>query len=106
MDIALILEDLVPGAQYAGSLRNGKTSYDRLRWNDTRTKPTWNQIVQQWAQTQIRKDRLERAKRVGDNDGDLLEKLVANGALSKSDLSAEKLDAINARRELRGESPL
>jgi hypothetical protein len=49
IDIALTLDKLVPAAQYGGSLvLNIKESYDALRWEDSRSKPTWEQIENEW----------------------------------------------------------
>jgi len=45
MDIALAIERLIPVAKYGGSVTaNTKTSYDALRWEDTRPKPRWTAI--------------------------------------------------------------
>lgn len=49
MDIALCIEKLIPQAKYGGSVTdNSKKSYDALRWEDERKKPTWEQIVDIW----------------------------------------------------------
>jgi hypothetical protein len=46
MDIAIILEHLVPAANYFGSLtKNTKEEYNKLAWRDTRKKPTWAEIT-------------------------------------------------------------
>jgi hypothetical protein len=46
MDIAAILDRLVPEADYGGSLTaNTREAYDALRWMDKREKPSWDQIV-------------------------------------------------------------
>lgn len=48
LDITLILDFLVPAAEYQGSLTdNTKESYDSLVWNDNRPKPSWDDIVNQ-----------------------------------------------------------
>jgi len=45
MDIALIIDQLVPSADYRGSLTgNGKADYDNLEWLDSRAKPKWSAI--------------------------------------------------------------
>ena len=49
LDIALCIEKLIPAARYGGSVTdNSKKSYDALRWEDERKKPTWEQIVDIW----------------------------------------------------------
>lgn len=46
MDIALILDHLVPHAQYGGCLTaNTQEEFDALRWEDDRPKPSWDVIV-------------------------------------------------------------
>ena len=55
MDIALILDRLVPQADYYGSLTdNTEAAYDALTWNDVRTKPTFAEI--QTASTETYED--------------------------------------------------
>ena len=50
MDIALIIERLVPSASYQGSTTdNTEDSYSTLVWADERTKPTWQQITDEAA---------------------------------------------------------
>lgn len=49
IDIAITLDKLIPAAEYGGSLTdNTKESYDALRWEDQRPKPTWEQIESEW----------------------------------------------------------
>ncbi len=45
MDIALCIEKLLPAAKYGGSTTaNTKEAYDKLRWEDERNKPTWEEL--------------------------------------------------------------
>ena len=45
MDVALGIEALLPAAEYFGSTTaNNKDCFDNLDWQDSRLKPTWNQI--------------------------------------------------------------
>ncbi len=49
MDIALVLESLLPACQYGGSLTaNTEEAYNNIRWNDERTKPTWVEVQAEW----------------------------------------------------------
>ena len=48
MDIAMILDELVPGAQYGGMPGSTEAEYDALRWEDARSKPTWAEIEAAW----------------------------------------------------------
>ena len=49
MDISLTIEKLVPSAQYFGSLTsNTKEDYDKLDWQDQRTKPEWKDLQNVW----------------------------------------------------------
>lgn len=49
MDIALVLDRLTPGAAYFGSLTdNTKEAFDKIRWHDPRTKPTWKEMKAKW----------------------------------------------------------
>ncbi len=49
MDIALAIEYIYIGAEYGGSLTaNTKESFDNLRWEDVRLKPTWQEVVNAW----------------------------------------------------------
>lgn len=53
MDIALILDKLVPAARYGGSLTdNTKAQYDNLNWEDERNKPSWDDIQSAWVNTE------------------------------------------------------
>ncbi|MCE3234526.1 MAG: hypothetical protein K0Q50_706 [Vampirovibrio sp.] len=45
MDIAYSLDQLVPAAQYRGSLTaNTQQAYEAITWEDEREKPTWEAI--------------------------------------------------------------
>ena len=49
IDIALVLDDLVPEGNWQGSVTdNTKESFDNLRWNDNRPKPTWEEVEDRW----------------------------------------------------------
>ncbi len=49
IDVALAIEALIPGAQYGGSTTaNTKKSFDDLRWEDQRAKPTWEALLSAW----------------------------------------------------------
>lgn len=49
MDIALVVEQLVPGAEYFGSVTEGtKAAWDAVVWKDTRSKPNWGNIQSTW----------------------------------------------------------
>ncbi len=49
MDIAIVLDRLVPGGDWQGSVtENTKEVYNKIRWNDNRVKPTWAEIEAAW----------------------------------------------------------
>lgn len=49
IDIALTLDYLLPNTKYGGAFEfNTKEEYDALRWEDSRTKPTWSEILSNW----------------------------------------------------------
>ena len=49
IDIALTLDKLLPQTKYGGAFEfNTKEEYDALRWEDSRPKPTWEQIQNEW----------------------------------------------------------
>lgn len=49
IDIALTLDKLLPQTKYGGAFEfNTKEEYDALRWEDSRLKPTWEQIESEW----------------------------------------------------------
>ncbi len=48
MDIALILDWLLPATEYGGVPGSTKVEYDTLPWEDKRTKPTWTEIEAAW----------------------------------------------------------
>lgn len=49
MDIALVLDRLLPAAIYSGSLTdNTEAAFNALSWNDERTKPSWQAILDEW----------------------------------------------------------
>ena len=46
MDVALILDRIVPAADYFGSLTaDTEAAFDAITWNDGTTKPTWAEMV-------------------------------------------------------------
>lgn len=49
MDVALVIDRLVPAAQYGGSVAcNSEGGYGALVWTDERTKPTWAELLVEW----------------------------------------------------------
>jgi hypothetical protein len=49
MDVALILNDQIPKAQYYGSLTdNTQEAYGALHWHDVREKPSWAILEAAW----------------------------------------------------------
>ena len=49
MDIAIVLDRLIPGGDWQGSItENTEEVYNKIRWNDDRTKPTWEEMVAAW----------------------------------------------------------
>ena len=49
MDISWTLNALIPAAQYGGSLTdNTQEAYDKILWEDTRTKPSWQDLTSEW----------------------------------------------------------
>lgn len=45
MDVALAIDALIPGAQYGGSVTaNTREAFDGIRWDDTRPRPTWEEL--------------------------------------------------------------
>tara|TARA_Y100000401_G_C8210955_1_gene168415 strand:+ start:330 stop:620 length:291 start_codon:yes stop_codon:yes gene_type:complete len=63
MDIPLILDYLVPGAEYFG-VPADEESYDALTWNDSRSKPTWQEIQDCWANNETKMT--YKVKRMGE----------------------------------------
>ena len=49
MDIALAIDRLIPAAKYRGSVTaNTEESYNTIRWNDARPKPTFEELLNVW----------------------------------------------------------
>ena len=49
MDIALVLDSLVPAGKWQGSVTaNTEEAYNNIRWNDERSKPTWEEVQAEW----------------------------------------------------------
>ena len=49
MDIALVLDRLIPGGDWQGSVTdNTKEAFDNVRWNDERPKPSWEEMEAKW----------------------------------------------------------
>lgn len=44
MDIAIAIEELLPAAKYGGCVDGTQESYNALRWEDERKKPTWGEL--------------------------------------------------------------
>jgi hypothetical protein len=53
MDIALCIDKLLPAAQYGGVPGTTEEEYNTLRWEDERTKPTWQAIQDAWVLVQV-----------------------------------------------------
>ncbi len=53
MDIPLILDYLVPKAEYLG-VPADEASYNALRWNDSRSKPTWQEVQDCWTNNETK----------------------------------------------------
>jgi hypothetical protein len=53
MDIALCIDKLLPAAQYGGVPGKTEEEYNALRWEDDRTKPTWQAIQDAWVLVQV-----------------------------------------------------
>lgn len=61
IDVALALDKLVPAAVYFGSLTvNTEEAYNKIKWEDSREKPTWKRI--QDAGIMIEVDKLDKEK--------------------------------------------
>lgn len=57
MDLALSIEKIYSAAQYGGSTTaNTKEAFDKLRWEDERKKPTWQEILNAWEGIEISKE--------------------------------------------------
>lgn len=51
VDVAIGIDCLVPQAEYFGSVvGNTEAEFNAIRWNDTRPKPTWQDLVNNEAQ--------------------------------------------------------
>lgn len=51
IDLALAIEHLVPGAKYYGpTFRNTRDEYHRLKWQDERAKPSWEELEAAWGE--------------------------------------------------------
>ena len=49
IDVALAIDLLVPQAEYGGSVTtNTEQQYNKVRWEDERTQPTWAELEQAW----------------------------------------------------------
>lgn len=65
MDIALVLDKLVPDGDWQGSVTdNTKKAFDNIWWADDRSKPTWEEAQANWVrienETQWEEIRLKR----------------------------------------------
>lgn len=77
MDIALIIDYLVPEAKYFGAFTyNTEQEYNNLNWLDDRTKPAWSLIVSNNSivETKYKKNNCkdEAKKRIADSDWSVL----------------------------------
>lgn len=53
MDIALVLDRLIPGGDWQGSVTaNTQDAFDAIRWNDDRRKPSWAEVQIAWRAVQ------------------------------------------------------
>lgn len=49
IDVALTLDKLLPETQYGGCFQNNtEEEYNNIRWEDSRQKPKWNEIINTW----------------------------------------------------------
>jgi hypothetical protein len=99
MDIALCIEKLIPSAKYGGSVTdNSKKSYDALRWEDERKKPTWEDLllidpVIQAEQVKITETEQLEAKVQAEIRNQAITSLQIKGEITK-----EQADTLSARR--------
>jgi hypothetical protein len=63
MDVALILDNQRPKAQYHGSLtENTQETYEALHWHDVREKPSWTALEAAWNTYLANKQGIELAE--------------------------------------------
>lgn len=104
VDIAMVLDSLVPGAEYEGTLGGEmRAEFEALRWFDTRAKPTWAAVVAEWpaVQTTINEERrLERIERHIANRwtvGQIAQAIADNDDGNASEMTRLKADIAAAR---------
>ena len=96
MDIALALEKIVPAAQYRGSLTdNTEESYNALIWEDSRQKPTWEELQTKELEVLIDSIRLERDKLLGNTD----KCMISDFTIEDEPITPEQLIEIKAYRQ-------
>lgn len=68
INIALVLDKLISGANYRGSIAaNSKESYDNLIWLDNRNKPEWDYLLSIAPSVERKEAILQRLKEI-DNE--------------------------------------
>ena len=87
MDVALSIEALIPAAEYFGSTTaNDKDCFDNLDWQDSRTKPTWEQLQDAWV--------ILEPKLIAEAEAKAQAKAAAEAKLASLGLTTEDLKAL------------
>ena len=96
IDVAIGIEELVPAAQYGGSVNDGtEQSFNALRWEDIRPKPTWQEVVDAYNQYVIDKPAKDlaaiRTRLIAEIQSDLLWRAVLEVDFEKEVLLRDRL---------------
>ena len=76
MDIAMIFDHLVPGADWRGSVTaSTRKAFDAVRWGDSRPKPSWEEMETAWPEVEAKIIALENAPTLEERLTARLEKL-------------------------------
>jgi len=64
INVAKALDRLVPLPQYGGANLDTEESYNLLRWNDPRPKPSWADVVAAWDEIKAEQDSKAEAEQL------------------------------------------
>ena len=109
MNVERCLDKLVPAAKYGGvAFPNTEEAYNSIRWEDERSKPTWQDILDIWPSVEADLISLDYQKQLGETDNDfirvlddLITVLTSTGVIVLDDLPTEAKTKYNNRKSLR-----
>ena len=108
MITALCIDKLLPAAQYGGVPGSTEEEYNSLRWEDQRSKPTWNEIQSAWILVQKNLESNIFKEQLNATDAklpraleDIIDVLITKNTFRKNEMPAAVQELYDLKKELR-----